>query len=256
MATSTLPQAGFLELPQAARRNALLGVILIHLCVICASNYLVQIPFVMSFPGDTLKGLFQEYLHFPLETLLSSFDIKTTWGTFSFPLIFISTDLTVRLIGQREARILIGCVMLPALLLSYVISVLFAEGQYQGLASLSIWNLDVARIAFGSFAAYVFGQLMDIAVFARLRRTGRWWYAPTASTFLGSLLDTFAFFGIAFWHCNDAFMAEYWVSIAWADYAVKLLVGIVMFVPLYGALLNLILRRIHHRLQADPSSLH
>ena len=112
MATSPLPQAGFIELPEDARRKALLGVILVHLCVICASNYLVQIPFVL-------------------------FDIKTTWGTFSFPLIFISTDLTVRLIGQREARILIGCVMLPALLLSYVISVLFAEGRYQGLASLT-----------------------------------------------------------------------------------------------------------------------
>lgn len=228
MATSPLPQAGFIELPEDARRKALLGVILVHLCVICASNYLVQIPFVL-------------------------FDIKTTWGTFSFPLIFISTDLTVRLIGQREARILIGCVMLPALLLSYVISVLFAEGRYQGLASLTQWNLDVARIAFGSFAAYVFGQLMDIAVFARLRRTGRWWYAPVASTFLGSLLDTFAFFAIAFWHCNDDFMAEFWVSIAWADYAVKLLVGIVMFVPLYGAILNLILRRIQQRLIAESA---
>ena len=251
MATSSLPQAGFLELPEAARRKALFGVILVHLCVICASNYLVQIPFIVSFPGETLASLFESCFHVPLSTFFSGFDIKTTWGTFSFPLIFISTDLTVRLIGQREARILIGCVMLPALLLSYVISVVFAEGQYQGLSSLLIWNVDVARIAFGSFAAYVLGQLMDIAVFARLRRTGRWWYAPTASTFLGSLLDTFAFFAIAFWHCNDAFMSEFWVSIAWADYAVKLLVGVVMFVPLYGAILNLILRRIQRRLAAS-----
>lgn len=235
MAASSLPQAGFIELPEAARRKALLGVILVHLCVICASNYLVQIPFVLSF---------------------WHFNIDTTWGTFSFPLIFISTDLTVRLIGQREARILIGSVMLPALLLSYIVSVLFANGNYNGLASLGTWNMDVARIAFGSFAAYVLGQLMDIAVFTRLRRVGRWWYAPTASTLMGSLLDTFAFFSIAFWHCNDPFMASSWVGIAWADYGVKVLVGIVMFIPLYGALLNLILRRIQrHLVTHEPSRL-
>lgn len=227
MAASYSATTGFLELPRAARRKALLGVILIHLLVICISNYLVQITFT--------------FWHT---------DIESTWGTFTFPLIFISTDLTVRLIGQREARWLIGCVMLPALVLSYVISVVFAGGEYQGIGALSLWNGDVARIAFGSFAAYVLGQLMDIAVFARLRRTGRWWYAPVASTLVGSLLDTFAFFGIAFWHCDNAFMAEHWVGIAWVDYCVKILVGIIMFVPIYGAVLNLILRRLQSRLVA------
>ena len=225
MAASPLLTRATLELSASARRSALLGVILVHLCVICISNYLVQVTFTFW------------HTH-----------IESTWGTFTFPLIFISTDLTVRLIGQREARWLIGCVMLPALLLSYIISVIFANGQYQGLNALAVWNADVARIAFGSFAAYVLGQLMDIAVFARLRRTGRWWYAPTASTLVGSLLDTFAFFSIAFWHCDNDFMASHWVGIACVDYGVKILVGIIMFVPIYGAMLNIILRCVQKRL--------
>ena len=59
---------------------------------------------------------------------------------------------------------------------------------------------------------------------------------------LGNLLDTYAFFSIAFWHSPDAFMAANWVEIATVDYAVKLAISLALFVPLYGMLLNAIVR--------------
>ena len=53
--------------------NLLLSLSLFHIITIAASNYLVQIPFQF-------------------------FDMHTTWGAFTFPFIFLATDLTVRIL--------------------------------------------------------------------------------------------------------------------------------------------------------------
>ena len=199
------------------QRSALAALIAFHILIIIASNYLVQLPITL-------------------------FGWHTTWGAFSFPFIFLATDLTVRLLGKAPARKVIARVMLPALLASYVISVLFQEGAFRGLAALGEYNEFVLRISVASFLAYVLGQLLDIQVFDRLRQLRQWWIAPTAATIIGNLLDTFAFFSVAFWHSDNAFMATHWVEIASVDYGVKLTVSLMLFVPLYGLLLNALLR--------------
>jgi uncharacterized integral membrane protein (TIGR00697 family) len=129
-------------------------------------------------------------------------------------------------------------VMMPALLVSYVLGVVFFEGQFQGAGQLAQFNLFVARIACASFMAYLLGQILDVSVFNRLRQLKAWWVAPVASTIVGNLLDTMAFFFIAFWRSPDAFMAAHWVEIATVDYGVKLLISIGLFVPAYGILLR------------------
>jgi len=192
------------------------SLIAFHILIIAASNYLVQIPV-------TLAGL------------------HSTWGTFTFPLIFLATDLTVKLLGADNARKVIFKVLLPALIISYIISVLFYQGKYQGMAGLATFNTLVFRIALASFIAYGVGQLTDIVIFNRLREKAHWWVAPTASTILGALIDTFVFFGIAFYASSDAFMAANWVEIAWVDYAFKLLVSVIFFIPAYGVILNRVL---------------
>ncbi|WP_339489159.1 7-cyano-7-deazaguanine/7-aminomethyl-7-deazaguanine transporter [Pseudomonas sp. EL_65y_Pfl2_R95] len=204
------------------RRPALVTLIAFHILIIIASNYLVQLPITL-------------------------FGWHTTWGAFSFPFIFLATDLTVRLLGKAPARKVIARVMLPALVASYGVSVLFKDGTFSGFAALQEFNVFVGRIALASFCAYVLGQLLDIQVFDRMRRLRQWWVAPTASTILGNLLDTFVFFSIAFWQSSDPFMAEHWVEIASVDYAIKLTVSLVLFVPLYGVLLGAIARLLEGR---------
>lgn len=206
-----------LSLSAPRHRVALVGLIAFHIFIIIASNYLVQFP-------------------------MHLFGWKTTWGAFSFTFIFLATDLTVRLIGKQAARRVIAYVMLPALVASYVISALFHEGYWQGLGTLAELNVFVLRISLASFAAYVVGQLADIHVFHHLRKLQQWWVAPTCSTVLGNLLDTFVFFFVAFWHSGNPFMAEHWVEIAWVDYVIKILISLVFFIPLYGALLKALLR--------------
>lgn len=196
---------------------ALIWLSLFHILIITSSNYLVQLP-------------------------ISIFGFHTTWGAFTFPFIFLATDLTVRIYGAPLARRIITAVMLPALAISYLLSTLFFQGSWQGFASLSDFNIMVARIATASFMAYVLGQIMDVSVFNRLRQQQKWWVAPTAAMFFGNLLDTLAFFFIAFYRSTDPFMAANWVEIALVDYAFKLTICLLFFLPAYGVLLNLILR--------------
>lgn len=207
------------------RKKALVWLSLFHLLVITSSNYLVQLP-------------------------ISIFGFHTTWGAFSFPFIFLATDLTVRIFGAPLARRIIFAVMVPALVISYAISALFYMGEWQGFAALGTFNLFVARIAIASFMAYALGQFLDVHVFNRLRQSRRWWLAPTASTLFGNISDTVAFFFIAFWRSPDPFMAAHWGEIALVDYSFKVLISIIFFLPMYGVLLNMLLKRL-----ADKSDL-
>ncbi|GLT13087.1 7-cyano-7-deazaguanine/7-aminomethyl-7-deazaguanine transporter [Vibrio algivorus] len=201
------------------QNKALFWLVIFHLVVIASSNYLVQIPFTI-------------------------FGLHTTWGAFTFPFIFLATDLTVRIFGAGMARKIIFWVMLPALAISYVLSVMFFEGKFQGMAQLGVFNLFVARIAIASFMAYLLGQIMDVHVFNRLRQLKQWWVAPTCSTLFGNALDTIAFFSIAFYMSSDPFMAEHWTEIALVDYSVKLIISLGLFVPMYGVLLNYLMKKL------------
>ena len=205
------------QLSTAAQRNALLALIALHIALIIASNYLVQLPILL-------------------------WGWHTTWGAFSFPFLFLVTDLTVRLIGKQAARTVIARVMLPALVASYIVSVLFHDGAFTGWESLAAFNLFVFRISLGSFLAYALGQLLDVQVFDRLRRLRQWWVAPLAASVVGQAVDTLVFFSVAFWRSTDPFMASHWVEIAWVDYVIKIVVSTAVFLPLYGALLQSLLR--------------
>lgn len=173
-----------------------------HLVLIVLSNVLVQYPF-------TFHGL------------------HTTYGAFTYPFIFILSDLATRLYGRDYARKVIFIAMIPALILSYGISSMSTAGSYIAL-----------RVAVASFSAYVVGQLLDISLFARFRKQGRWWLAPLCSNSIGNVFDTFCFFSIAFFHSSNPFLATHWVEIACVDLLVKMIISIVAFIPAYGWLLR------------------
>ncbi|MEM5527542.1 7-cyano-7-deazaguanine/7-aminomethyl-7-deazaguanine transporter [Gammaproteobacteria bacterium AS21] len=198
--------------PLQAKR-LLLMIAALHIIIIAASNYLVQLPF-------SLAGF------------------HTTWGAFSFPFIFLASDLTVRLFGAPLARKIVMSVLLPALLISYIVSCIIVDGEYVGLSALSEFNTFVARIALASFVAYFFGQLLDISIFNQLRAERQWWIAPVISTIIGNFLDTLLFFSIAFYASSDPFMAQHWLEIALVDYSFKLIISLLFFLPMYGVLLG------------------
>lgn len=203
------------SLTKEQRNRALVILVTFHVTVIAASNYLVQIPFEV-------------------------FGLHSTWGTFSFPFVYLATDLTVRVFGQKPARKIIFYAMIPALVVSYFVSILFYNGEFQGFGIVSDFNLFVFRIAAASFIAYLSGQLVDVKVFSFLRYNQKWWVAPSVSTIFGNLLDTFIFYSVAFWSSSDSFMAQHWPEIGIIDYCFKIVVSMLLFLPAYGILLSIL----------------
>ena len=109
-----------------------------------------------------------------------------TWGAFTYPFAFLVTDIMNRLHGPRAARQVVAAGFVVGLACSFVGSQI--EGPFGPLVSL--------RVAIGSGTAFLVGQLLDVAVFNRLRR-GSWWRAPFAASVMGSVIDTAIFFTIA-----------------------------------------------------------
>ena len=133
-----------------------------------------------------------------------------TWGAFSYPLVFLVSDLTNRALGPHAAR-----------------RVAFAGFAVAVLASLLLapW-----RIAAASGAAFLFSQLMDVLVFNRWRRFS-WWKAPLIGSLVASVVDTAVFFFLAFVGSGVD-----WVQLAAGDLAVKATMAVLLLLP-YRALL-------------------
>lgn len=172
-----------------------------------------------------------------------------TWGALSYPFAFLVTDLTNRLQGVQAARRVVLAGFVAGILCSLVI------GSFSPLVTL--------RVALGSGLAFLVAQLLDVAIFDRLRR-GVWWKAPLVSTVISSTIDTVIFFSVAFaaaltflepandvsWaNGADALlglgpMAPFWVSMAVADWLVKTAIALFALVPFRLFLLRLATRAV------------
>jgi uncharacterized PurR-regulated membrane protein YhhQ (DUF165 family) len=174
-------------------------------------------------------------VQYPVDAQLGPFNLKDllTWGAFTYPFAFLVTDLTNRHDGPVRARIVV------------VVGFIVALG-------LSFW-LATPRIAIASATAFLVGQLLDIAVFSRLRTSRNWVLPPLAGSLFGSLLDTLIFFGIAFspalgfidrlFGMEDGslgFPAPWlgigaevplWTSLATGDFLVKFLAALLLLAP-------------------------
>ena len=171
-----------------------------------------------------------------------------TWGAFTYPFAFLVTDVMNRVYGPAMARRVVFAGFLTGVACSAIGTQISGE-----FGPLVTW-----RIALGSGIAFLTAQLLDVAIFNRLR-SGEWWRAPLASTIVGSTVDTAIFFTIAFASFLTAFEpandvswaneilpilgqgpeAPLWISLAIADWAVKLSLALIALVPF-----RLIVRRL------------
>lgn len=174
-----------------------------------------------------------------------------TWGAFTYPLAFLVTDVMNRVYGRDAARRVVFAGFVVGLACSFIGTQI--SGEFGPLVTL--------RIALGSAVAFLTAQLLDIAVFNRLRE-GVWWRAPMVSSLIGSTVDTALFFTIAFSASlavlepgNDVSWANeilpllgvgpavpLWMSLALADWMVKLALALLTLVPF-----RIIVRSLMHR---------
>ncbi len=167
-----------------------------------------------------------------------------TWGAFTYPVAFLVTDVMNRLHGPAAARRIVFAGFIVGVACSLIGTRIVLES---GDPAVTL------RIALGSGIAFLSAQLLDVAIFNRVR-SGGWWRAPLASTLAGSTLDTALFFSIAFsgalvWiePANDVSWANatppllgfgpeapLWVSLAVADWGVKLSLALMALLPYRG----------------------
>lgn len=169
-----------------------------------------------------------------------------TWGAFTYPFAFLVTDVMNRVYGAGPARRVVLAGFVTGIVCSLIGSQIMLQGDGYEYAAVPL------RIAVGSGTAFLVAQLTDVAVFNRFRR-GRWWRAPLISTLVGSALDTALFFSIAFSAsitlfgpaANDAIswawdsvpfltmgpQAPLWISLAFADWMVKLALALIALAP-------------------------
>ncbi|MEO9821751.1 MAG: queuosine precursor transporter [Paracoccaceae bacterium] len=163
-----------------------------------------------------------------------------TWGAFTYPFAFLVTDVMNRVYGAKAARKVVFIGFIVGVICSLIGTKIMGE----------FGPLVTFRVALGSGLAFLTAQLVDVGIFSALR-SGKWWRAPLASTIVGSTLDTALFFTIAFSGAliflepaNDVSWAgeilpllgfgpaaPLWVSLAVADWGVKLSLALIALIP-------------------------
>ena len=189
--------------------NLLPLLVILHISIITISNVLVSIP-------------------------IEVYGFKITWAAFSFPLVVVATDLTIRLIGKAMAQ-KTKTFSFPFAIISSVL-ILYLESNPVSVA---------LRIGVASGLAYAIGVLIDIHAFQFIRQKySSWWIAPSLSTIVSNVIDSYTFFFTAFYNSDDSYMAQNWLEIAGTQTVLKILIGLIFFLPTYGILLNYFSKRI------------
>ena len=181
--------------------------IILHLLITTTSNALVVFP--ITFWG-----------------------YKLTWAAFVFPLVVVATDLTVRLLGKKIAQ--------KTITYTYPLAIIFSILEV--LIEKDSINIAI-RVGFASATSYALGIVIDIFAFQQIRNNYKaWWIAPSLSTVISNFIDTYTFFFTAFYKSKDIFMSENWIEIAFNQTIIKIFIGILFFLPVYGFLLKIILK--------------
>ena len=102
------------------------------------------------------------------------------------------------------------------------------------------------RIGFASATAYAVGTFLDVYVFQKIRENyDAWWAAPALSTIAANVIDSYTFFAVAFNNSANEYMAANWMEIATSQVVLKIIVGLIIFLPAYGVLLKYLKDKMH-----------
>jgi queuosine precursor transporter len=145
-------------------------------------------------------------------------DFNLTAGVMIWPVVFITTDIINEYFGKKGVKkisfIAIGCISYAFLMILIAtkldpatfwqdVNNVDADGNYfnMNFAFNKIYSQGLGIIV-GSIIAFLIGQLLDVAIFQKLRKvTGEKmvWLRATGSTLISQLIDSFVVLVIAFY---------------------------------------------------------
>ena len=175
--------------------------------------------------------------------------LNFTAGVLLWPVVFVMTDVINEHYGPRGVRLLSWltvALVIYGFAFAYLAIGLQPAEWWRGVnvdhgvpdqqaAFAVIFGQGMWTIA-GSVTAFLLGQLIDIAVFQRIRRlTGeRWiWMRATGSTLVSQLVDSFVVLYIAFVLGPQQWSLSLFAAVASVNYVYKVLAAFAMIPLLY-----------------------
>jgi uncharacterized integral membrane protein (TIGR00697 family) len=175
--------------------------------------------------------------------------LSFTAGVMLWPVVFIMTDIINEYFGVRGVRFIswlaVGCITY-AFLFAYLAIELVPASWWVGVAAgRGVPDMQAAFAATfgqglwtigGSVTAFLTGQLIDVAIFHRIRTlTGeRWiWLRATASTAVSQLVDSFVVLYIAFVLGPQQWPIDLFLAVGTVNYFYKLLMAVLLIPLIY-----------------------
>lgn len=175
--------------------------------------------------------------------------LNFTAGTLLWPFVFVLTDVVNEFYGRRGVRTI---TWIAVALIVYGFAFAFAAialapaqwwvgaAKAQGVpdyqaAFAAIFGQGLWSIA-GSIVAFLVGQIIDVAVFHRIRRaTGERmvWLRATGSTAVSQLVDSFVVLYIAFVLGPQHWPTSLFMAVGSVNYVYKMLAAVAMIPLIY-----------------------
>ena len=172
-----------------------------------------------------------------------------TAGVIYWPLVFILTDLINEYFGLRGVRLVswLAVAFIGWAFVAAYVAISLAPAPFWVEANADLGVPDIQRAyalifgqgmwtIVGSIVAFLIGQLVDVAVFHRIRAmTGeRWmWLRATGSTAVSQLFDSFIVLYIAFVLGPQHWPVSQFLAVGIVNYAYKMLAAVAMIPVLY-----------------------
>lgn len=194
-----------------------------HKLFLILAGFFITNTLVAEFIGIKIFSL-EETLGFtPLNMKLLGVDglgFNLTAGVMLWPVVFVMTDIINEYYGKKGVRFLsnMAVVLILYAFLMFYIGIQLVPNQWwqfeSGLHSdpgQSLQDMDLAFrkvfgqglwIIVGSLVAFLIGQIVDVLVFHRIKKTtgeGKVWLRATGSTIVSQFIDSYVVLIIAFY---------------------------------------------------------
>jgi hypothetical protein len=175
--------------------------------------------------------------------------LSFTTGVMLWPVVFIMTDIINEYFGVRGVRFIswlaVGFIAYAFLFAYLAIHLAPASWWTTVYANHGVPDMQAAFAAVfgqglwtigGSITAFLIGQLIDVAIFHRIRTvTGeRWiWFRATASTAVSQLVDSFVVLYIAFVLGPQQWPINQFLAVGTLNYCYKMLMAVLLIPLIY-----------------------
>jgi uncharacterized integral membrane protein (TIGR00697 family) len=191
------------------------------------SCFFVANTIVAEFIGSKIFSLEKLFGFPPLALSLFGVDglgLNLTAGAILWPVVFIMTDIINEYFGQKAVKFLS---YMAIIIVFYSFFMVYGAislppndwWQFQSGVSTDVTNsISDMHLSFnkvmgqgmwiivGSMVAFLVGQILDVAIFHRIKQytgEGKIWLRATGSTLVSQLIDSYVVLLIAFWIGSD-----------------------------------------------------